>query len=126
MVERQLPMSRVSYRTQSGTRSLAPRNSTSLTAWIILAGAVLPTETQFRLGGAKLTSGRIGILLLLLPAIVALCQKGRRSQVCDLFAVATGIWMILSASLADGMDSLPSAGAESLEFLGAYLVGRAF
>jgi hypothetical protein len=123
-IETGLAPNRAIYPGRSRTRSRSPERSSYFPAWIILAGAILPIETQITLGGAKWTAGRIGILLLLVPAVVAFCHKTRRTQACDLLAIATGIWMVLSAFLADGANSLPSACAESLEFLGAYLVGR--
>jgi len=51
-------------------------------------------------------------------------RRGRRLLLADFFAFATAIW-IVTAALNIGDGSLASAGAESLEFFGGYLVARA-
>jgi hypothetical protein len=81
---------------------------------------------QLYIGGAKLTVGRIGILLLLLPAVVKLFQAGRRFLAADFIVVAIGIWMVVAALYVDGVEDLSSAAAQALEFSGGYLVARAF
>lgn len=64
------------------------------------------------------------MLLLLAPAVTILQMKGRYWVKSDLFAVALAVWMLISSALSGGFT--PYVGAEALEFLGAYLVGRAF
>ena len=78
------------------------------------------------IGGAKFTSGRVGIVLLLIPAIVRLTRAGRQLLSVDFVALLTGVWMIGAAIYVDGTASLSSAGAEALEFVGGYFVARAF
>jgi hypothetical protein len=79
---------------------------------------------QFYIGGAKFTAGRMGLVLLLFPALAALCQKGRRALISDLFAFGTAAWIIGATLTTSGYGSLSSAVAESLEFFGGYLVAR--
>ena len=79
------------------------------------------------IAGINFTPGRICVILLFFPAFFTLCQRGRRALLCDLFAFATAAWMIVAAVRTGGWGSLASAaGAESLEFLGAYLIARGF
>lgn len=96
-------------------------------AWLILLGIIVPASTvQIYLAGAKLTAGRIGIVLLLLPALFAFFQKGRRTlMLSDFLAVATVAWMLF-ATVSTSLSGLSSTGAEGLEFVGAYLVARTF
>lgn len=99
----------------------------SLAAWLVLIGLIIPAaEVQIFIGGAKFTVGRIAICLLFLPALAMLLAKGRRMQVADLLALATASWIIGAALYTDGTAALSSAGAESLEFIGGYLVARGF
>jgi hypothetical protein len=99
----------------------------TLVAWVVLIGLIIPAaEVQIYIAGAKLTVGRLGVMLLLLPAIFALLQRGRRLVVSDFFVSATAIWIVGAALYTDGTAALSSAGAESVELLGGYLVARAF
>ena len=102
------------------------RRTSSLVAWFALAGAIVPSEAQFLVAGAKFTAGKIGIILLLFPAIFRLCQQGRRALISDFFVCATAMYMIAAASYTGGSKSLFSTSTECLEFLGGYLVARAF
>jgi hypothetical protein len=79
------------------------------------------------LAGAIFTPGRIGVVLLFFPALFAMCKRDRRLLLSDLFVGATAAWMIGAAVYTSGLGALASAaGGESLEFLGSYLVARAF
>jgi hypothetical protein len=87
----------------------------------------MPQEVQVFVGTAKFTAGRIGLILLLFPAVVMLCQRGRRAVSSDFFAGATAVWMIVAAVNTGGWGSLLSAaGAEALEFIGAFIIARGF
>jgi len=79
------------------------------------------------LAGVNFTPGRICLILLLFPALWTLLSKNFRLQWPDFFALATAAWVAISSVYVAGLDALfKAAGGESLEFLGAYLVGRAF
>lgn len=98
-----------------------------LAAWLVLIGLIIPAaEVQIYIGGLKFTVGRLGIFALLIPAIFVLLKPGRRLLLCDLFVMAMAIWMPVAALNVSGTSALSSAGAESIEFLGGYLVARAF
>ncbi len=105
---------------QSVGRS-APR---PLAAWLMLVGVLIP-EAALRIDfGAKLTAGRVGIILLLIPALIELTKNTRRLVPSDFCACALAAWMLVAAAYVDWENSLSSAGAECLEFVGGYFVAR--
>lgn len=92
-----------------------------------LAGVILPSELQISIAdGARFTPGRVAAVILFIPALITLFQNGRRLIYCDILAFATGIWMIVAALCAVGVKALPTSGGEALDFLGGYLIARAF
>lgn len=105
---------------ESGRRSAV----SPLAAWLMLIGALVP-EAALRMDvGAKLTAGRIGILLLLIPAVISLTRNTRRLVLSDFFACATAAWMLGAATYVGWESSLSSAAAVCLEFVGGYFVAR--
>jgi len=104
-------------------RSASFQRAPVLAAWLALIGIVIPSEVQFFVAGAKITPGRLGIILLLLPALLKMCQN-RRLLLSDFFAFATVAWMVGSDFGRNRIESFSSTGAESLEFLGGYIVAR--
>jgi hypothetical protein len=99
----------------------------TLVAWLSLIGVLLPPKEMSVLAGVNFTPGRICLIILLVPAISTLLPKGLRPVWPDTFAFATTVWIAIAAFHAAGIDALfTAAGGESLEFFGAYLVGRAF
>ena len=99
----------------------------SIAAWLALIGLIIPAaEVALFIGNLKMTFGRLGISLLLFPALYMLLQPRRHLVLADLFVFATGIWMIGAALDLGGLSALSSAGAESLELCGGYVVARAF
>jgi hypothetical protein len=92
-----------------------------------LAGVILPTEVQINVAGAKLSPARMAVVLLLLPALFTLCRKGRCALLCDFLVCATVSWIVIATVDNVGWSGLSAAaGGEILEFLGGYLVARAF
>src|SRR5262245_20654919 len=86
-------------------------------AWLALIGLIIPAaEVQVFIGGAKFTVGRIGIFLLLIPAVVTLLQKNRRLLLSDLLVCAMAVWIVGANFHTEGTKSLSSAGAEAIEF----------
>jgi hypothetical protein len=100
--------------------------SSRLPAWLSLFGIIVPSALQVSIAGATFTAGRIGIALLLVPALVALFRAGRRALLSDLLALMTAIWMVASTTYTAGLESAISAAAECLELVGGYFVARAF
>ncbi|MGN6284173.1 MAG: O-antigen ligase family protein [Afipia sp.] len=115
---------------RGGAIGLRPRRDASrahpLATWLALSGVVLPTELQLTLAGARLTLGRMGIMLLIVPALVALFQKGRKLLVSDFIALVLAAWMVWAGFYAGSSDSISSAIALGIEYSGGYLVARAF
>lgn len=95
----------------------------SFAVWLTLIGVVFP-PVLISLGGINVTPGRCVVILLLIPAAIILLGRSRNRVPSDFFAVATATWILASAALNGGFR--PYVGAEALEFLGAYLAGRAF
>jgi hypothetical protein len=105
----------------------AERRASTFIAVVALAGIILPTEMQLSLGeGARFTPGRLAAVLLFVPALVALLQKGRRLVASDLLAFATAGWMVVASLSSVGTRALPTSGGEALDFLGGYLIARGF
>ncbi len=93
----------------------------------MLIGLIIPAaEVQIYIGGLKFTIARLAIFLLLFPALSILLKRGRHLLTCDFFVLGLAIWILSAAIYTDGTASLSSAGAESVEFFGGYLVARAF
>jgi hypothetical protein len=98
-----------------------------LAAWLALIGLILPAaEMQIFIAGTKFTAGRIGVILLFIPALLMLCKSGRRLQLSDLFALATAAWSIGAAFYIGGLSSLVSASAETIELFCGYIAARGF
>jgi hypothetical protein len=121
-------MVRGSAETARATSNAQPRGrANALVVWLALIGLLIPAaEVQIFIGGAKLTVGRLCIVLLLLPAILAMFGRNRRLQVSDFFVSATALWIVFAAVYTDGTESLSSAVAEGIELLGGYVVARGF
>jgi O-antigen ligase len=94
-------------------------------ARLILIGVFTPATMTIYLGGAKFIPGRIVICLCLIPALLELFRKGRHLAAVDPFACLASGWMIVATVQAD-QESWSSAIAMVLEFLGGYLVARAY
>lgn len=94
-------------------------------AWMLLIGVVTPATMTIFIGGAKFIPGRIVICLLFLPALFELFRKGRHLVASDLFACLASIW-IVGATFDTDPDSWSSGFALVVEFLGGYIVARAF
>jgi hypothetical protein len=119
----------ISSRRQSlGTPSLLIRlRNHPLAAWLALIGLILPSEISIAPGGLKFTAGRLCVALLFVPSVFVLCQRGGRVLLCDLLACAAAGWMLVATVDTGGVSAISSsAGGESFEFLGGYLIGRAY
>jgi hypothetical protein len=101
----------------------SPKRSSALPALLALLGVVISSDASVSIADAKFTAGRIGIVVLLIPAIIRLFQRGGRILLSDFFAFATGAWMVGLAVYVDSAK-LSSTCAEALEFVGGYFVAR--
>jgi len=95
----------------------------SVVAWITLLGICFP-PIDISPGFVHATLGRFVAILLLVPALIVLKKSGRSGVASDFFAVSLFTWMLISSALNGGFKL--TVVAEALEFLGAYLIGRAF
>ena len=96
-----------------------------IAAWLVLIGALLPGGlVTLDLFGAKLTVGRVGILLLLVPALIQLGKATRQTILSDYFVMMTAIWMVGIAAYTGNTDSISSASAGCIEYAGGYFVAR--
>ena len=102
------------------------QRTNTLPALLALIGIILPSEIQLSIAGANFTAGRISIVLLVVPALAFLAKAGRHAVLSDLVAIAIAIWMIGAAAYAGGFASAFSAAAEAVDFVGGYIVARAF
>lgn len=91
--------------------------------WLTLIGIVFP-PVLISLGGINLTPGRLVAIVFFVPALGILFGSDRNRVVADFFAVALATWMLASSALNGGFK--PYVGAEALELLGAFMIGRAF
>lgn len=101
----------------------APQSQYSLVVWVTLIGIFFP-QAAISLGDINVTPGQFIVILFFVPALIILLKRERNRVASDFFAVALAAWMLGSSYLNGGFR--PYVGAEALEFLGAYLVGRAF
>ena len=95
----------------------------SLAAWLIMIGIFVP-YIQMEIGGLVFTPARLTICIFFIPAIMTLSKSGRSWKSPDFFAVATAGWFIIASMLNDGFQAYVLA--QGLEFLSAYLIGRAY
>jgi hypothetical protein len=108
-------------------RSNGSQRGYLVVGWLSLIGVLLPPAELSLQAGVNFTPGRICIILLFLPALFCLLSNAYRAVWSDFFAFATVIWIVVATVYAKGAEALlTAAGGESLDFLGAYMVGRAF
>lgn len=99
----------------------------SIAIWLSMIGLIIPAaDATLYIGGAKFTAGKLCIALLLVPALMAFSERGRKLVVSDAFVCMTAVWIVAAASQIDGSRTMSSAVSECLEFFGGYWVARAF
>ena len=109
---------------------VVPSKSFQATIWLVVVPIFMPATMAFFIGGAKITPGRIPLIILFFPALFSLglqISTGFRRAVASDFLMACALfWMIGAPLWTGGFDTLASSGAEALELVGAYLVARAY
>lgn len=107
--------------------TLGPRSrSDEIAIWLFFIGIFMPPTMAFSLGEFRLFPGRVSIFLLLGPAILVLLRRSQRILASDALTIAMGAWIIAASLYVEGFNSISSAIIETIEFCGAYLIGRAF
>jgi hypothetical protein len=105
-----------------------PRSNRTV-IWVVSIAIFMPYTIAVFVGDLKFTPGKLVVMVLFLPAAVHLItqsSKGLRHLVAtDFFALATSIWMIGAPALS-GSDALTPAVSLMIEFLGPYMIGRAY
>jgi O-Antigen ligase len=95
---------------------------------LLLVAIFLPEGLSFFVGDFRLSVARVLIFVSSIVAISRLSERANTGDlVCvpsDILASLTGIWMILAATVTDGLTGLKGAGIEAVEFTGAYLTFR--
>lgn len=107
--------------------SLHKASSTTET-WIkvLIAALFLPEGLSFFIGDFRLSLARVMIIILAGTAIMKSLQNTNRKVTLpsDVFAIVTGLWMIIAPTITEGGDGLKGGGILALEFSGAYLIFR--
>ncbi|MBR0830174.1 O-antigen ligase family protein [Bradyrhizobium manausense] len=114
---------------QDGQQSLVGHaaGGSELYLKLLLVAIFLPEGLSFFLGDFRLSVARVLIFLLSIAAISQLFQRASTATVCvpsDILAPLAGVWMMLAATVTDGLDGLKGAGMAAIEFTGAYLTFR--
>ena len=117
----------------SSTRDSRPvARSHAKYAFAALAlGLVAPSQLILPIDSARITVTRAVLLVLVIPALLTFLRGlgggDRRIQVADVFAALMCFWILLALTVTEGIAvSADSGMLVVLEFLGAYLIMRAF
>jgi hypothetical protein len=101
---------------------------TELYLKLILVTIFLPEGLSFFVGDFRLSLARVLIFIFSIVAISRLSQRVSTGDVIcvpsDIFSPAAGAWMMLAATVTDGLAGLKGAGIDAIEFTGAYLTFR--
>jgi len=115
----------LSKRSQSQSDNKSHRHF--VVAWVILVAVLFPAREMSINVGVNLTPGRVAVILLFFPALLKALRSNHRIMVADCFTLATVSWIVIATVTTKGIESLlTAAGGECLEFLGGYLIGRAY
>ena len=106
------------------TASQADADSGSIIVMLYVAAVILPIG--FDVGTLAITALRLILLIVMVPLTVRLFS-GRYGKVylVDYLLFAHALWAILSISINNPDRVIENGGANALEFLGGYVVGRA-
>ena len=103
-------------------------SGTELFLKLLLVAIFLPEGLSFFLGEFRLSVARVMILLSSIAAISQMARRaGARATVrvpSDILAPLAGVWMVMVATVMDGLDGFKQAGMATIEFVGAYWTFR--
>ncbi len=93
---------------------------------LLILSVVMPVELSFYIGGVLMTPTRAVLILMILPAIYRLLQKGQLQRY-DLSLLAFTSWIVLSFAFNHGVAvAIESGGVLALEVLAGYLIARTY
>ena len=92
--------------------------------WVLLVGMFMPPTVAVNIGTLKLSSGRAALILLFIPAMKWLFSEPRRFVWSDPLVAAAVVWIIGGRISVQGLNA--TSFAEGVEFLGYYMLSRAF
>ncbi|MBR0717989.1 O-antigen ligase [Bradyrhizobium liaoningense] len=111
-----------------GRAARASRSGTELYLKLLLVAIFLPEGLSFFVGDFRLSVSRVLIFAFSIAAIQQLARRlSTGAVVCvpsDILAPLAGVWMMLAATVTDGLAGFKGAGIETIEFTGAYLTFR--
>lgn len=104
---------------------LSTRKSLATPVFIYLLAILLPLQTQ--IGGLFLTSARVVLLIMVLPMLYGLVT-GRYGRILliDILFLLHVVWMAVALAVNNPDRVISNAGSTGIEFIGGYLMGRAF
>jgi hypothetical protein len=89
----------------------------------------MPYTIAVFVGSLKLTPGKLAITVFFLPALIGffsqISKRHRRLMATDYFAFATALWLVTISMVSDAV-AFVTASSLTLEFLGTYLIARAY
>lgn len=108
-------------------RSLRQASTTSLPLPVLLYLATVILPVLFSAGSVALSFQRVLLLLLVVPLTINLIRgKYGRILWTDIFFFLHILWAALAIAINNPDRVIQNAGSTSIEFLGGYLVGRAY
>jgi hypothetical protein len=90
---------------------------------VLLLGMFMPPTVAFFLGTLKLSTGRIVLMMLFVPAMSQLFNRPWRFVWSDPLVAAAVLWIMGSRLSVEGISA--TSFMEGFEFIGFYLLGRA-
>jgi hypothetical protein len=106
---------------ETATQVKSPTSSVVL--WILLLGMFMPPTVALFLGTLKLSTGRIVLIILFIPAIKQLFNRRWHFVWSDPLVAAAVLWIMGSRLSVEGINA--TSFMEGFEFIGFYLLGRA-
>jgi len=106
-------------------RTSSAAGAPTLAALLYIA-LIMPPEFSLTVGGLRLSTYRVLLLLITVPLLLRLMQNRHQPpHAVDWLIMAHAAWAVLALSIFGGLGAgIESGGIYAVESLGAYLVGR--
>ena len=117
---------RASPQVRSPVRTTGTRPALGMV--LLLIALFIPSQASFVIGGLAFSGYRLVIILFIVPALIrVLSQRFGTAGWVDLAMLFASAWFVIATSRNDGLArALEAGGAASLDFLGTYLLARAY